>query len=353
MVSFGSLALVFAGPCPPDHPKPGTTIYETHTFTATGAGGWKRTGGPCILGRGLSVWQRAVTYSVTVKIKYVSECYKSCWDRFWAWDGCCKVVTQQAGAPYVKVKTQTVISLSCSPPPAALPPPFDEIYVSGSNDRVDPPVVPGTAQYTALALEFPDLPGGEILFQQILSPLSEGYSNGSTNFDYLADTLAGICEPPPEIDTYVTDLHAISSGFASAAAEFAAGTPTEATFQSLATYFDTFRNHLDALNIPKYSVATPYLTQCANFLNDAAYQASLGLDSDEEQTIFLQDAQSFGNSLRAFGDNVKEPIVGGVWVPIDKFGLLAPYIGLASTITVAAVASAAYIKHVKRRKKKQ
>ena len=42
--------------------------------------------------------------------------------------------------------------------------------------------------------------------------------------------------------------------------------------------------------------------------------------------------------------------VGGVVVPVDKFGLLAPYIGLASTIAVAAVASVIY---VKRRKKKQ
>ena len=45
--------------------------------------------------------------------------------------------------------------------------------------------------------------------------------------------------------------------------------------------------------------------------------------------------------------------VGGVWVPVDKFGLLAPYIGLASTVLVATVATAIYIKRVKRRKEKQ
>ena len=45
--------------------------------------------------------------------------------------------------------------------------------------------------------------------------------------------------------------------------------------------------------------------------------------------------------------------VGGIWVPVDKFGLLAPYIGLASTILVATTATAIYVKHVKRRKKKQ
>lgn len=46
------------------------------------------------------------------------------------------------------------------------------------------------------------------------------------------------------------------------------------------------------------------------------------------------------------------PSVGGVVVPIDKFGLLAPYIGLASTIVVATVAIAIYAKRVKRRREK-
>ena len=45
--------------------------------------------------------------------------------------------------------------------------------------------------------------------------------------------------------------------------------------------------------------------------------------------------------------------VGGIVVPVDKFGLLAPYIGLASTILAATVATAVYVKCVKRRKEKQ
>ena len=40
--------------------------------------------------------------------------------------------------------------------------------------------------------------------------------------------------------------------------------------------------------------------------------------------------------------------VGGVWVPINKFELLAPWITLASLITVVIV-SVVYVKH--RRKK--
>lgn len=45
--------------------------------------------------------------------------------------------------------------------------------------------------------------------------------------------------------------------------------------------------------------------------------------------------------------------VGGIVVPVDKFGLLAPYIGLASTAMIGAVATAVYVRRVKHRKEKQ
>jgi hypothetical protein len=40
--------------------------------------------------------------------------------------------------------------------------------------------------------------------------------------------------------------------------------------------------------------------------------------------------------------------VGGLTIPVDKFSLLAPYIALASTITLAVSISAAYVKHRKK-----
>jgi len=46
-------------------------------------------------------------------------------------------------------------------------------------------------------------------------------------------------------------------------------------------------------------------------------------------------------------------VVGGIVVPVNKFGLLAPYIGLASTILVATVATTIYVKRVKRKEEKQ
>jgi hypothetical protein len=66
-----------------------------------------------------------------------------------------------------------------------------------------------------------------------------------------------------------------------------------------------------------------------------------------------------GLKIAYLGDNeivvVTLPVGGTsfpISVPIDKSGLLAPYIGFASTIIVATVATAIYVKRVKRRKEK-
>jgi hypothetical protein len=48
-----------------------------------------------------------------------------------------------------------------------------------------------------------------------------------------------------------------------------------------------------------------------------------------------------------------EGVVGGIVIPVDKFGLLAPYFGLASTAMIGAIAAAVYVKHIKRRKEQQ
>jgi len=45
--------------------------------------------------------------------------------------------------------------------------------------------------------------------------------------------------------------------------------------------------------------------------------------------------------------------VGGIYIPVNKLELLAPYIGSVSTAMIAAVAAAIYVKRVKRRKEKQ
>ena len=46
-------------------------------------------------------------------------------------------------------------------------------------------------------------------------------------------------------------------------------------------------------------------------------------------------------------------IRGGLFMLVNKFGLLAPYIGLASTTMIGVAATFVYVKRVKRRKEKQ
>ena len=65
--------------------------------------------------------------------------------------------------------------------------------------------------------------------------------------------------------------------------------------------------------------------------------------ADLEADTYLVDSGGIYNIVRA---------VGGVWVPVDKFGLLAPYVGVASTIVVATAATAIYVKRIKRRETK-
>jgi hypothetical protein len=63
-----------------------------------------------------------------------------------------------------------------------------------------------------------------------------------------------------------------------------------------------------------------------------------------------------GYGLNYFVVECPEKPVGGIFIPVDKFGLLAPYIALASTILVATATTAIYVKRVKRterRKEKQ
>lgn len=47
------------------------------------------------------------------------------------------------------------------------------------------------------------------------------------------------------------------------------------------------------------------------------------------------------------------PPVGGISIPVDKPGLLAPYIDVASTIAAATVVTAIYVKCIRRRKKRR
>jgi hypothetical protein len=73
------------------------------------------------------------------------------------------------------------------------------------------------------------------------------------------------------------------------------------------------------------------------------------LTSTKDYEITIDET---GNWTFTF-DLTAKATVGGIVIPVDKFALLAPYIGLTSTIVVAAVVSVVYVKRVKRRKEKQ
>jgi len=88
-------------------------------------------------------------------------------------------------------------------------------------------------------------------------------------------------------------------------------------------------------------------------LADTTYTYTGGstLPQDEISHLRIDSISFVGSTLSWTGAGWYDyEIVGGVAIPVDKFGLLAPYIGLASTIIVAAVAATVYVKRIERRK---
>lgn len=70
-------------------------------------------------------------------------------------------------------------------------------------------------------------------------------------------------------------------------------------------------------------------------------------------TITLTVIDSTGKSSSAYIAVTVKRAVGGIVVAVDKLSLLAPYIGLTSTIVVAAVSAAIYVKRIRHRKEKE
>lgn len=70
--------------------------------------------------------------------------------------------------------------------------------------------------------------------------------------------------------------------------------------------------------------------------------------------IAISEAKSRSNDMAALSTSFpSEQITGGIWIPFDKFGLLTPYIGLASTILVATVSTRTYDKCKSKHRKKR
>jgi len=80
----------------------------------------------------------------------------------------------------------------------------------------------------------------------------------------------------------------------------------------------------------------------ANWINTTLSSLFVTIKSGE-----VSEENNFGNYQ---APTPPPPPVGGVWVPINKFDLLAPWIGLASLFACVAVVSAIYVKHRKKEK---
>lgn len=76
-------------------------------------------------------------------------------------------------------------------------------------------------------------------------------------------------------------------------------------------------------------------------------------DYNNAHTVHIEVKTTDSTGTRAANGEVTitEGPVGGFWVPVDKLGLFAPYIGVISTIVVATAVTAIYVKRVKHRKK--
>jgi len=87
------------------------------------------------------------------------------------------------------------------------------------------------------------------------------------------------------------------------------------------------------------------------------YSVTFSLPSDAKLGTYTVDVSSIYSGETATNSTsftyTHPSSVGGIYIQIDKFELLAPYVGLASAILVGIVASAAYVKRVKPRKRKQ
>ncbi|MEM2971657.1 MAG: hypothetical protein QW270_04460 [Candidatus Bathyarchaeia archaeon] len=85
-----------------------------------------------------------------------------------------------------------------------------------------------------------------------------------------------------------------------------------------------------------------------------SYDSERTLPSDEHMIYTVLDVKYVNHVVtfksRAIYEGAK---VGGITIAVDRFGLLAPYIGLASTTLIAAAATTIYVKRFKRKKQKQ
>jgi len=180
---------------------------------------------------------------------------------------------------------------------------------------------------------------------------------------WLTITFKDGCSEPGDVHHLVPSRDAESSELTYVMLSLNVNETYPPTDVNVTEYFSEFFTFVDASPLPNLSTinldgeSLPVAEWKFSGLmsNDVVIHYTLRAP-DDTGTYFFRGKVETGNlTIETAGqwEVSVQPPVGGFVVPVDKFGLLAPYIGLASTILVATVATAIYVKRVKRRKEKQ
>jgi subtilisin len=140
----------------------------------------------------------------------------------------------------------------------------------------------------------------------------------------------------------------------------APGHAINSTMPTYAVYLNNNPNHNYSMNYDRLSgtsMACPHVAGTAALVW-FRYPSMTNVEVRQRLRIQAEDLGEplkYGYGLVDAEKSAPPPSssgVGGFLVPVDKFGLLVPYIGLASTILVGTLVTAVYVKHAMRKKKK-
>jgi hypothetical protein len=152
-----------------------------------------------------------------------------------------------------------------------------------------------------------------------------------------------------------TDQNVALGGELSSATISYSGTPQPNIFMNVSLFYPFTHYVTDGETYLRIYTDTPIVLPSPPYeVKVVTFKTILNWGLPGEPTPFTYVAYGApGYSIGGILYNYKSSSVGGVVVSVDKFVLLSPYIGLASTTMVGAVVTVAYFKRIKRRKEKQ
>jgi hypothetical protein len=105
------------------------------------------------------------------------------------------------------------------------------------------------------------------------------------------------------------------------------------------------------------NVLTAFDYACWNIKNVQGYNQTPLLDDDGNKIghtyLMMDNDGDLAANLYIGLHGVSSSSVGGIYVPIDKFALLTPYVGLVSTLIMGAIVAGLFVRRAERRKERQ